>query len=90
MLSCFYWIVIDNETVITSDVLDASLDLCGNINYISDFSPMSPLTKAFFSIIIGALILCRNGHKNMVLHVTPSLRERETVTGFAFTTKVFL
>ena len=47
------------------------------------------MTKEFLSVIIEALIVCRNCHENMVLHATPAPRARATVTGFPFTTKVF-
>ena len=90
VLSCAYWIANGNLTVSNSDVLGASLAICGTIIYILNCSPSSALTKKFFSVIIEALIVCRNGHENMVLHATPSPRARDNVTGFLFTTKVFL
>ena len=41
-----------NETVSPSDVLVASLDLCGTTIYRSNRSPRSPLTNALFLAII--------------------------------------
>ena len=78
-----------NETVSPSDVLGASLDLCGTIISSFNFSHSSPLTKALLSAIIEALIFFRNGHEKIVLHATPSPRDRETFTGCPFNTKVF-
>ena len=42
---------------------------------------------ALLLVIIAALIVCSNGHENVVLHVAPFPRARETVTSFAFTLK---
>ena len=90
VLFCISKIVIDNETVITSNILGSYLALCGTIIYILNWSSRSTLTKELFLVIIESLILCRNGHENMVLHETPYPKKRETVTGCPFTTKDFL
>ena len=87
---CFPWIETGNETGSPSDVLGDPLTLCGTIISSLKCSPRSPLTKEFLSVTIEDLIVCRNGHENMVLHANPSNRARETVTGFSFTTKGFL
>ena len=89
MLSCFPWIEDGNENISPSNVLVASLDICGTIISGLNCSPGIPLTRALFSVTIETLIVCMNGHENVVLHATPSPRERETVTGFKFTAKVF-
>ena len=73
---CFPWIETGNETGSPSDVLGYSLDLCRTIISILNFSPRSPLSKAFFLVTIEALFVCRNGHENMVLHATSSPRAR--------------
>ena len=73
-----------------SDVLGNSLTLCETIISILNCYPGSPLTKTLLLEMIEALIVCRNGHENMVLHDTPSPKARETVTGFPLTTKGFL
>ena len=52
----FYGIVTGNETGSPSGVLVASFDLCGTIIYSLNCSPRSPLTKAFFLVIIEAII----------------------------------
>ena len=90
VLSCFPWIDTDSENGSPSNSLGASLDLCGVIIPSLNFSPRSPITKELFSVMIEALIVCRNVHENMVLHATPSPRARDTVTGFLVTTKGFL
>ena len=90
MLSCFPCIDNFNETGSPSDFLVASLDLCGTIISSLNCFTRNPLTKAFFSVMFETLIVCRYGHKNMVLHATPSPRSRGTVTGFLFNTKGFL
>ena len=90
MLSSFSWIANGNETGSPSGVLGVSLALCGTIISSLNCSHRIPLIKVFFSVIIKALIFCRNGHENMVLHATPYPRAMETVTGFLFTTKGFL
>ena len=60
---CFHWIETGNESGIPSDVLSASLALCWNIISILNFYPRIPLTKTFSSVMIEALIFCRNGHE---------------------------
>ena len=87
MLFSLSGIVTVDETVSTSDFLGSSLDLCGTIINILNFSPRSPLTKALFLVIIEVWIICRNSYKKMVLHATPSPRARETVTCYPFTTE---
>ena len=82
VLFCVSGITIGNETGIPSDVLGASLDLCGTIISSLNCSTRLQLTNVLFSAIIEALIVCRNGHENMLLHDTPYPRLRETVTGF--------
>ena len=86
VLSCAYWIANGNLTVSNSDVLGASLAICGTIIYILNCSPSSALTKKFFSVIIEALIVCRNGHENIVFRYTPSTRLKETIAGCPFST----
>ena len=87
MLSFFTWTENGNETGSPSDVLGASLAICGTIISSLNCYNRIPLTKALFLVMIEALIFFRNGHENMVFHATPSPRARETVTGFSFTTK---
>ena len=87
MFYCFPCIGTVNETGSPSNVLVASLALCGIIISSLKYSPRSLITQAFFSVIIEALIVCGNGHENMVLPATPYPRARETFTGFLSTTK---
>ena len=87
MLSSLLWIVNGNKTGSLSDVLGDSLALYGTIISILNCSTRNPLTKSLFVVIIEDLIVCKNGHKNMFLHATPSLRVRKTVTCFTFTKK---
>ena len=90
MFSCFPWISTYNKTGSPSDVLGASLAICGTtISSLNCFTRI-PLIKALLLVMIEALIVCRNGHENMVLHATPYPRARETVYGFPFITKRFL
>ena len=81
------WIVTGNETVSSSDVLGAYLDIFWIIIYILNFSPSGPLTKEFFFVIIEALIICCAIHEKIVLYATPYTRAMETVTGFPFSKK---
>ena len=74
-------------TGIPSNVLGASLDLCGTTISILNFSTRSPTTRELLSVIIEELLVFRTGPENRVLHTTPSPRAKETVTGFLFTTK---
>ena len=90
VLFCVSWIATDNETGSPSDVLGASLALCGTIIYILNFYPRSLLTKALFFFIIEALIVCRNGNEKLVFHATPALKVMETVTSCPFNVKGFL
>ena len=87
MLSCFSWITTGKESGSPYDVLGASLALCGTIISSLNWSPRCLLTKLLLLVIIEALIVFRNGQKNMVLHATPSPRAWETATGFPFTTR---
>ena len=86
----FYAIAPGNETGINSDVLGASLFLCGTIISSLNCYPRSPLTKTLFSFIIGFIFVCRDGHEKMMLYVAPSPRVRETFTACAFDTNGFL
>ena len=80
-----------SETGSPYDVLGASLDIFVTIISILNCSSIIPLTKdLLLLVIIEALIVCSNGHENIVLHATPSPRVRETVNGFPFTTKGLL
>ena len=90
ILSCSNWIETGNETGSPYAFFGGSLDICVIIIYSLNFSPRIPLTKELFSVMIEALIFCRNGHRNMVLHTTSSPWARETVASFLFTTKGFL
>ena len=67
-------IVTFNEIGNPYDVLVPPLDLCGTIIYSFNCSTSIPITKTFFSVNIEALIIFRNGHKNMVFQVTLSPR----------------
>ena len=87
---CVSRIMTSNETGSPSGVLGDSLDICGTIVSSMNWSPRSSLIKELFLVIIEALIVCSNGYEKMVLHATPSPRDRYTVTGCPFTTKVFL
>ena len=84
VLFCVSGIVTGNETVSPSDCLGASLDIFQTIISRLNCSPMIPLTKAFLLVIIEVLVVCSNGHENMVLHATPSPKVKETVTGCPF------
>ena len=90
IIFCVSGITTGNETSSPSDVLGASLALCGTIISILNCYPMISITKALFSVIIETLIFYGNGQENILLRANPSHRERETFTGYAFTTKVFL
>ena len=87
MLSCFTWTKTGNETGSPYNVLGDFLDLCETIIPTLNCYPRSPLTKTLFLVMIEALIVFRNGHKNMVLHAIPYTRARGAVTGCPFTTK---
>ena len=90
MLFCVFGIVTGNETGSPYDVLGDPLALrWTTISSLNCYHSI-PLTKALLSVIIKVLIVCSNSHKDMVLHATPSPRDRETVTGFLFTTEEFL
>ena len=90
VLFCVSDIANGNETGSPYAFLGDSLDLRGTIIYRSNFSPMSPLTKALLLFIIGELFVFRKSHKKMVLHASPSPIAKETITGCPFTTKGFL
>ena len=90
MLSCFSWIATGNESGSPSDFLGTSLTLCVTIISSLKWYPRSLLTKAFLSVIFEALIVCMNGHENILLHAIPSSRVMETFIYFSFNTKGFL
>ena len=87
MFSVFHCIDTGTETGSPSDVLGASLDLCGTIISSINCSPRNPLTKTFFLVVIEALIVWINGHESIVLNATSYLILRDNVTIFMFTTE---
>ena len=62
LFSCFPCIETGNETGSPSDVLSASLALCGTIISRLNCYPIIPLTKVLLLIIIEPSIFCSNGH----------------------------
>ena len=79
VLFCVSEIATGNETSSPSDVLGDSLDLFGTTISSLDWSPRRPLNKELFSVTIEDLIYCRNGHENMVLHVSHAGTERAVI-----------
>ena len=71
-------------------VLSDFLDIFGSIISILNWFSSIPLTNMLFSVNIESLTDSSNGHKNMMLHATPYPREKYTVTGCVFNTKVVL
>ena len=76
-----------NETGIPYNFLHASLDIFGAIILILNCYTRIPIAKVLLLVVLEDLIIFRNGHKNMLLHATPSLSENYTVISCEFIMK---